>query len=140
MKNNKVLLSPYEQTKHILDEIIERIKGLEFSKLITTLDKNKDFIDKSEIIVNNIKSERAREEDCIEQEYIDAVEGEKNAERLRRDCEYIRGICQLTITHKSNNQEVVGTAKDVLYQLYLVFALFLLCHCEEAPGADAAIS
>lgn len=113
-ENNKAQPSPYEQTQQILNKIIERIKGLEFSEMLATPDENNDFADKEKIIVSDIKTERVEEEKAAEQEDIEAIEEGKKAERLQRDCEYIRGFCRLIIKYKKDNREAVDTAKKAL--------------------------
>ena len=107
--------SPFEQTQRILNNIIEQIRGLEWSELLAKEDKRfKDA--KVKIIGNNIKAEHAEEGEAAdwEQQQIEVSEEVKSAERLQRYCEYVRGLCKLTIEHKRDNREAIEGAKKVL--------------------------
>jgi hypothetical protein len=105
--------SPFEQTQRILNEIIERIRGLEWSEFLAKLDK-KNETGKVKIIGNGIKTEHAEEREAAECEQIEAIENVKAAERLQRDCEYVRGLCKLTIEYKRESPEAIEAAKKVL--------------------------
>ena len=107
--------SPFEQTQRILNNIIEQIRGLEWSELLDKQDKG--FKDSEvKIIGNNIKAEHAEEGEAAdwEQQQIEVIEEVKAAERLQRNCEYVRGLCELTIEHKRDNREAIKAAKKVL--------------------------
>ena len=105
--------SPFEQTQRILNNIIEQIRGLEWSECLAKLDK-KNEADKIKIIGNDIKTEHAEEREAADREQIEAIEDVKAAERLQRNCEYVRGLCKLTIEHKRDNREAIKAAKKVL--------------------------
>lgn len=105
--------SPYEQTQEILNNIIEQIRGLEWSECLDKLDK-KNEADKVKIIGNDIKTEHAEEREAADREQIEAIEDVKAAERLQRNCEYVRGFCKLTFRHKRDSPEAIKAAKKVL--------------------------
>lgn len=107
--------SPFEQTQEILNNIIEQIRGLEWSELLAKQDKGfKDS--EAKIIGNDVKAEHAEEGEAAdwEQQQIEVIEEVKAAERLQRNCEYVRGLCKLTIKHKRNKREAIEGAKKVL--------------------------
>ncbi|MFH1718894.1 MAG: hypothetical protein ABIF19_16180 [Planctomycetota bacterium] len=113
-KGGKGPASPLEQTQAILNEINERIRGLEWSEFLAKLDKNNDFADKDKIIVNDIRIERAEEGEAADREPIEAIEEVRASERLQRDCKYVEGFCQLTIRCKRDNREAIEAATKVL--------------------------
>ena len=113
---NKGSASPFEQTQRILNEIIEQIRGLEWSECFAKLDK-KNEADKVKLIIgNDIKTEHDEEREAADwkQQQIEVIEEVKAAERLQRNCEYVRGLCKLTIEHKRDNREAIEGAKKVL--------------------------
>lgn len=142
--------SPFEQTQRMLNNIIEQIRGLEWSELLDKQDKG--FKDSEvKIIGNNIKAEHAEEGEVAdsEQQQIEVIEEVKAAERLQRNCEYVRGLCKLTIEHKRDNREAIEGAKKVLelltkiekgdYSLWreLEDTLFILMEALRAENEEA---
>jgi hypothetical protein len=111
--------SPFEQTQEILNNIIEQIKDLEWSECLSKLDK-KNRTNKVRIIRNNIKTEHAEERETVDNEQIEAIKELKTAELFQRNCEYVRGLCKLTIEHKKDNSEAIKTAKNVLALLHKI--------------------
>ena len=111
--------SPFEQTQRILNNIIEQIRGLEWSECLAKLDK-KNETGKVKIIGNGIKTEHAEEREAADREQIEAIEDVKAAERLQRNCEYVRGLCKLTIKRKRDSPEAIEAAKKVLELLHKI--------------------
>jgi len=104
---------PFEQMQKMLNEFIEQLKDLEWSECLAKLGK-KIEADKVKIIVNDIKTEQAEAREAADHKQIETEKEIKAEERLQRKCEYVRGLCELTVKHKKGSPEAIEAAKKVL--------------------------
>lgn len=105
--------TPFEQMQKILNEFIEQLKDLEWSESFAKFRK-KIEADKVKIIVNDIKTEQTEAREATDREQIEAEKEIKAQEHLQRKCEYVRGLCELSIKHKKGSPEAIEAAKKVL--------------------------